>query len=112
MDTAQALEQAKNKGGRPRKEINQELLERCLVAQTPKRVAAFLLGIGESTLERHCHSIEEGGFEALLKKSSGMMNESLRLKQFEVALSGNVTMLIWLGKQYLGQTDRGIDTTY
>ena len=27
----------------------------------------------------------------------------LREKQWEVAMEGNVQMLIWLGKQYLGQ---------
>lgn len=31
---------------------------------------------------------------------------SLRRKQYEMAMNGNVTMLIWLGKQYLGQTDK------
>jgi hypothetical protein len=33
---------------------------------------------------------------------------SLRRKQFQVALEGkgNVGMLIWLGKQYLGQTEK------
>ena len=29
----------------------------------------------------------------------------LRKKQFEVAMSGDVRMLIWLGKQYLGQKE-------
>lgn len=31
---------------------------------------------------------------------------SLRRKQIQAADAGNVTMLIWLGKQYLGQTDK------
>jgi transcriptional regulator with XRE-family HTH domain len=31
---------------------------------------------------------------------------SLRRWQYEKAKDGNVAMLIWLGKQYLGQTDR------
>ena len=30
---------------------------------------------------------------------------NLRKKQVEMALNGDVRMLIWLGKQYLGQTD-------
>lgn len=30
----------------------------------------------------------------------------LRKKQFEVAMSGNVSMLIWLGKQTLDQSDK------
>lgn len=29
----------------------------------------------------------------------------LRRKQFEMAMDGDVRMLIWLGKQYLGQKD-------
>ncbi len=31
---------------------------------------------------------------------------SLRRKQFEIAMSGNASMLIYLGKCYLGQTDK------
>lgn len=30
----------------------------------------------------------------------------LAQKQFEVAMSGNPSMLIWLGKNWLGQTDK------
>ena len=30
---------------------------------------------------------------------------ALKKKQFELALKGDVKMLIWLGKQYLGQTE-------
>ena len=30
----------------------------------------------------------------------------LRQKQWELAMMGNVQMLIWLGKQYLGQSDK------
>lgn len=33
-------------------------------------------------------------------------NQSLRKKQLQIALKGNVVMLIWLGKQYLGQVDK------
>ena len=34
------------------------------------------------------------------------MRGSLRAKQFELAMRGNPTMLVWLGKQELGQSDR------
>lgn len=34
------------------------------------------------------------------------MKMSLRRKQIELAMAGNATMLVWLGKQYLGQTDK------
>ena len=33
----------------------------------------------------------------------------LREKQWEVAMEGNVQMLIWLGKQHLGQSDKPSD---
>lgn len=34
------------------------------------------------------------------------MKKSLRRKQIELAMAGNATMLVWLGKQYLDQTDK------
>jgi hypothetical protein len=33
------------------------------------------------------------------------MKIRLRRAQLRLAIDGNVTMLIWLGKQYLGQSD-------
>ena len=41
-----------------------------------------------------------------IEKGRARMKASLRRKQYEVASAGNVTMLIWLGKQELGQTDK------
>lgn len=41
---------------------------------------------------------------AAMRKPKGLV--SLRRKQFELALAGDRTMLIWLGKQYLGQADK------
>jgi hypothetical protein len=39
------------------------------------------------------------------EKKIDPMRISVLKKQYEVAMAGNVTMLIWLGKQLLGQTD-------
>ena len=42
----------------------------------------------------------------LIAEGHSIMKKSLRRKQLEVALNdGNATMLIWLGKQELGQKD-------
>jgi hypothetical protein len=38
------------------------------------------------------------------------MNVSLRRAQFKAAKEGNVTMLIWLGKQRLGQKNEPIQS--
>ena len=54
-------------------------------------------GIDSNTL-RYNFSVE-------LVKGRETLKHSLRRKQIDVAMQGNPTMLIWLGKQYLGQTD-------
>jgi hypothetical protein len=43
-------------------------------------------------------------------KSEGKIR--LRKKQFDVAMKGNTTMLIWLGKQILGQNDQNVGEDY
>ena len=43
-------------------------------------------------------------------KASGKIK--LRRKQFDVAMKGNTTMLIWLGKQILGQNDQNVGDDY
>lgn len=56
-----------------------------------------------------------GCSEALIRKRysdvvrSGRTNIKMRLRQAQIreALGGNVTMLIWLGKQMLNQSDSG-----
>jgi len=50
-------------------------------------------------------------FSAELIKGREMLKQSLRRAQLQVALNGNPTMLIWLGKQYLGQSEQPIDST-
>jgi hypothetical protein len=59
---------------------------------------ASVIGVSRDTIERRCRSELRTGHE--------QGNASLRRKQFEIASAGNVTMLIWLGKQRLGQVDR------
>ena len=49
-------------------------------------------------------------FSAELTKGRIALNMSLRRAQINTALNGNPTMLIWLGKQYLGQSDAPIDS--
>ena len=44
-------------------------------------------------------------FSVELIKGRLTLNQSLRRKQIEVAMSGNPTMLIFLGKNLLGQSD-------
>lgn len=62
-----------------------------------------ILGCSADTLERN--------FAGVLKKARAEMQKNLRAAQMRLALAwptqaGTSTLLIWLGKQVLGQTDQ------
>lgn len=95
----------KNKGGRPRKIIDWPKFDALCQIQCTEAEIASVLNISVDTIEKAVLREKGVGFTEYYaeKKLGGRM--SLRRKQFEIALSGNITMLIWLGKQYLGQKD-------
>lgn len=49
-------------------------------------------------------------FSEYIKKGKEHIKNKLRDAQLKTALSGNATMLIWLGKNMLGQSDTPINT--
>jgi hypothetical protein len=49
-------------------------------------------------------------FNTILAKGREELKHSLRRAQIKLALSGNATMLIWLGKNILGQSDNPFDS--
>jgi AraC-like DNA-binding protein len=59
---------------------------------------ASVVGCSTDTLKRR--------FADLIEKGREEGKASLRRMQFKRALEGNTTMLIWLGKQHLGQSDQ------
>lgn len=83
---------------RPRKEIDEQAVEQAIAHGNTVDDAATILGVSKDTLERR--------FAACIEKGRANMRASLRKRQFELALGGNVTMQIWLGKQLLGQADK------
>lgn len=86
------------KVGRPRKEIDEKQLQKLAsMLCTMEEMGAFF-DCSVDTLERN--------FADTIKKGRNLGKMSLRRMQFEKAQSGNTTMLIWLGKQILGQKDR------
>jgi hypothetical protein len=44
-------------------------------------------------------------FREIIAKGKNDLHQSLRMAQIKLALSGNATMLIWLGKNILGQQE-------
>lgn len=97
---------AKKRTGRPYAEINWDTVENlCAIHCTGEEIAA-ILKVDYDTLERAIRREFNSSFADYFKKHSSKGKMSLRRKQYEVAQSGSVPMLIWLGKQYLGQADK------
>lgn len=108
LELEPAIGKSPNKGGRPRKEIDQGYFEELCKIQCTLEEIAGVLRVSEDTVERWCERTYELGFADTYKKFSANGKTSLRRQQFELAKKGNATMLIWLGKQYLGQSDKPI----
>lgn len=99
------MAKTKGKVGRPRIEFDLEVVEGLgrIGATAPEM--AYILPASQSTIE-HRLADPETDFHKAYRKGQSLLKASLRRKQINVAMSGNVTMLIWLGKQHLGQHDR------
>jgi hypothetical protein len=84
--------------------IDLQVLEKLGNIHCTQPEAAAVLGIGLSTLE----AVLQRSPEARDAWERGLLmgNASLRRKQFELALDGDRTMLVWCGKNTLGQTDK------
>ena len=95
-----------SKMGRPLSKVDKNQFEAlCAVQCTLEEISAYF-GVSDSTLYRWCKREYKATFEEVFKKASGAGKMSLRRLQWKSAQAGNVTMQIWLGKQWLGQTDK------
>lgn len=95
------------KMGRPTKEIDWNSFESlCAIFCTEIEIAERL-GCCVDTLARAVKKHYGETFQQVFKKKCSPGKISLRRKQFEMAIKhSNITMLIFLGKQYLGQSDK------
>lgn len=96
----------KNNGGRPLININKEEFEKLCKLQCTQTEIAGWFDCSEETLRRFCKREYGERFCEVYTKLSASGKISLRRTQFKIADSGNAAMAIWLGKQYLGQTDK------
>jgi len=95
-----------NKGGRPRKEVDWEQVDRMCAIHCTGEEQAALLNMHYETLNTRCHEEKDMSFLEYFKEKSASGKMSLRRKQYTSAMDGNTTMLVWLGKNWLGQTDK------
>ena len=63
----------------------------------PDREIAEWFGVNEDTLRYN--------FKSYLTKARAHLKQRLRQAQLRTAIEGNPTMLVWLGKNMLGQSD-------
>ena len=101
------VEKTKNKVGAPKKEIDYSMVERLSNIMCTQEEIASCLDLSVRTLQRD----EE--FCRVYKKGLDNCRVSLRRQQYQLAMEGDKTMLVWLGKQYLEQRDKqDIDNTF
>ena len=85
--------------------IDYQKLEALCKIQCTGEECASVLGIDYDTLNNRLKCDGHGGFSEYNKQYGQSGKASLRRLQWKAAEAGNVGMLIWLGKQYLGQSD-------
>jgi len=83
--------------GRPKKPIDPKMVQDLASIGCKTTEIATMLEVSVHTLDRR--------FAQEMAKGRENLKMSLRRWQLEAAKKGNVTMLIWLGKQMLGQQD-------
>lgn len=92
--------------GRPAKEIDQKQFENLCGLQCTQEEICGWFGVTDKTLNSWCKRTYDRSFSEVFKEKRGVGKISLRRAQFRLA-EKNSNMAIWLGKQYLGQSDRG-----
>ena len=102
-DTATAT--AKNKGGRPRKEIDFDLFEKLCNIQCTQSEICSVLGVDDKTLTARLHEKYNLSFSELFKRHSENGKTSLRRTLFEHAQKNPATA-IFLAKNLLGYRDQ------
>lgn len=90
---------------RPLKEIDAKQFEKLCGLQCTKLEICGWFDITDKTLENWCKRTYGKGFSETFEEKRAAGKISLRRAQYELALKGNATMLIWLGRNYLGQSE-------
>lgn len=94
--------------GAPKKEFDWEQFDK--LCSLPEIISqediAHILSVDKGTcINRLKERFPEHTFSTYRAQKQGYFRKRLLETQFQVALKGNVTMLIWLGKNYLQQKE-------
>jgi hypothetical protein len=104
-----------------KKEINWTIIDSLLSINCTGEEIAAVIGVNYDTIQNHCKKEKGLMFSEYIKKGNDNFKVSLKRLQFRSAQGvfsktttgetkmiekPSVTMQIWLGKQYLGQSDK------
>lgn len=92
--------------GRPRKELDWKEFDKLCAIHATRREIADWFECSEDNIDNKCKEEFGMNFSAYYQQKKAPGKISLRRKQYELAMSGSIPMLIWLGKQYLEQSDK------
>lgn len=91
---------------RPRKPIDWDDVAKLAALHCTQEEIASFCEVSKDTLERHCEEATGLSFAAFYAQKKDTGKISIRRKQYEVAMKGNPTLLIWWGKQNLAQSEK------
>ena len=96
----------KKKAGRPKKQIDKRQFEQMCEWQCTRSEIASFFDCDEKTITTWCKETYGMDFSSVCKIKAENGKSKLRHIQFRMAEAGSERMAIWLGKQWLGQTDK------
>lgn len=95
----------KNPPHRPIIPIDWNQVDKWLEAHCSGAEIASIIGIYPDTLYDRCQKEKGMVFTEYAQQKKSKGDASIKSKQYEEAMKGDRGMLIWLGKQWLGQRD-------
>ena len=99
----------RGRSGRPKKTLTQKEWDSvdymCMIHCTGEEIAG-VMQMDYDTLNRICKEAKGVFISEYIKQKSNAGKMSLRRAQWRSAENGNVTMQIWLGKQWLEQKEQ------
>lgn len=99
----------KGKRGAKTIELDWDIIDGlCNIQCTAEEIAA-MLNIDSETLRNRCKSEKSRKFSEYMAEKSLVGNVSIRRMQYLACKEGNTRMLVWLGKNMLGQVDKPAD---
>ena len=96
----------KSNAGRPPKQIDYKRLDSMCAIQCTGEECAAILDMSYLLMNQKLKEDGHGNFLEYYAIKAAGGKASLRRRQYKAAMDGQPTMLVWLGKQWLGQTDK------